>query len=110
MFSNQEKIKLKHKVDNTKVLTQNLRDLNFHFQNAKENEHNIKITFFSQYQIERFLNITNLKNYKIKTFIENFSPENLNKIGFYFIFSKQHLEFVNESLNNYINRSKQKLS
>lgn len=104
------KIKLKIRDNNTQEITDNFKDLNFHFGSITEDGKNIKIIFYSQYQLERFLNITNLQKYHIETFIENFNTEDENryKIGFFFFFSKEHLNFVNERLKNYLYISKAK--
>jgi hypothetical protein len=94
------KIKLKLKQVNTNDLLENLKLINLHFGFLSQENDNVKITFYSQYQIERLLNITKLEKYNIETFIENFGEN--HKICFYFYFNKIHIDAVNEKLLNHI--------
>ena len=95
------KIKLKLKEVSTNELLNNLKLVNFNFGFLSQDNDNIKITFYSQYQIERFLNITKLEKYKIETFIEKFGEN--HKVCFDFYFNKFSLGDVNEKLFNHQN-------
>lgn len=98
------KIKLKIKENRNESIIRNLHILNFHFERVLEKENNISITFYSQYQIERFLNITNLEKYNIQTFVENFPKEEENhyKVCFIFSFHANDIDFINNKLENYL--------
>ena len=94
------KISLKLKESKTEPLIYNLKNLNFIFGLVVQEQTNINITFYSQYQIERLLNITDLKKYSLQTFVENFPSENEShyKIGFIFSFSLDEVELINNKL------------
>lgn len=94
------KIKLKTKINVCKSLLLNLHKLNFIFGLVSQKDNLIKIIFYSQYQLERFLNITELENYKIKTFVEKF--ENHHKIVFSLFFNEKLVENINKKLINYL--------
>lgn len=98
------KIKLKLKQANLENIINNLKELNFNFGGVFEDDGNVKILFYSQYQIERFLNITNLEKYRIETSVEKFGE--CHKVAFEFCFDKFNLKIIEEKLSNYLNEIK----